>query len=352
MNISWDLTPSITLRLPIRLAVPICALFCIQCFASDVTVGSPVNGARISSTVLIRAHNVGCDGHAPTSFGLSIDDAEGIVPGESAYDIDFMTPDIPAGTHTLYFKSTTSRGPCPVASTTFTVDEKVDASSPLIPANAISSGDLDGSSKWTEEHDGGTPGKSKGSTSYPAKAPTYGDAREFYMTYSDEAGERWSNTFTKDAEATHFVLDTYVLLPNPSEVKNLELDINQVISDGETIILSTQCSGETGSWEYGDTVGKHDHWKSTNIKCDPKNWTANVWHHVQIGEHRDDNGFVTHDWVTVDGNYNAFENATLESAHFLDWGAGDINTQFQIEGASAGSGSVTAYIHKFTVYRW
>jgi hypothetical protein len=68
-----------------------------------------------------------------------------------------------------------------------------------------------------------------------------------------------------------------------------------------------------------------------------------VWHHVQIGEHRDTNGYVTHDWVTVDGVYRPFEDATLESAHFLDWGPGDLNTQFQIEGSSSGKGSV---------YRW
>ena len=188
---------------------------------------------------------------------------------------------------------------------------------------------------------------------YPASTPVYGDARKFYMTYDDQAGERWSDTFTKDPDSNYFVLDTYVFLPNPSELKNLELDINQVISNGETIILSTQCSGEIGQWEYGDSVGKHDHWKSSGIKCNPAEWKANVWHHIQIGEHRDGtNGFVTHDYVILDGVQSFFKDATLESAHFLGWGAGDINTQFQIEGASKGSGSVTAYIHNFTVYRW
>ena len=107
-----------------------------------------------------------------------------------------------------------------------------------------------------------------------------------------------------------------------------------------------------GPLEYGDTSGSHDHWKSTSIKCDPRQWKANVWHHIQIGEHRDTNGYVTHDWVTFDGVTTAFDNATLESAHFLNWGSADLNTQFQIEGADTGSGSVTAYIHKFTIYRW
>jgi hypothetical protein len=323
-----------------------------QAFASDITVASPVSGTQITSPALIRAHNVGCDGVPPKSFGYSIDSTSAIVLGETAYDIDVTAQAIPTGTHSIHFKSWTAHGECPTVSTTFTITSVKEQSSASIPKNAISSGDLDGSDKWNQDHDGGTPGSSRGSTAYPASTPLYDDGRKFYMTYSDQAGERWSNTFAHDTQSNYFVLDTYVFLPNPSELKNLELDINQVTSNDETIILSTQCSGEIGQWEYGDTVGSHDHWKSTGIKCNPAEWKANVWHHIQIGEHRDTNGFVTHDYVILDGVYSAFKNATLESAHFLHWGPGDLNVQFQIEGASPKSGTATAYIHKFTVYRW
>ena len=323
-------------------------------FASDVTVGSPANGSRVQSPVFVRALNTGCNGYAPTAFGYAIDEASEIVPGESAHDIDVTRLPLAEGKHTLHFRSATSEGECPEVSTTFTVASAKDPTTPpSIPANAVSSGSLDGSSKWTEQHDGGTPGESKGTMTYPAKTPVYTDARQFYMTYSDQAGERWRTQFVRDANATHFVLDTFVLLPSPSELKNLEMDIDQVVASGETVILSTQCSGEIGSWEYGDSVGRHDHWKSTKIKCNPAEWAPNVWHHIQIGEHHAPNSdIVTHDWVTIDGVYNVFEDATLESGHFLEWGAGDINTQFQIEGASEGKGTVTAYIHKLTVYRW
>ncbi len=323
-----------------------------QAFASDITVASPINGAKISSPALIKAHNVGCEGVPPKSFGYSIDSTTGIVLGETAYDIDVTAQAIPTGTHSIHFKSWTAHGECPTVSTTFTITSSKAPASPSIPTNAISSGNLDGSYKWMQNHDGGTPGSSKGSTVYPASTPLYDDARKFYMTYSDQAGERWSNQFTKDPQSNYFVLDTYVFLPIPSEVKNLELDINQVIANDETIILSTQCSGEIGQWEYGYTSGSHDHWKSSGIKCNPADWKANVWHHIQIGEHRDPNGYVTHDYVILDGVYTAFKNATLESAHFLHWGPGDVNVQFQIEGASPKSGTVTAYIHKFTIYRW
>jgi hypothetical protein len=329
---------------------PFGALATLQAFATDITIGSPVNGSKISSPVLIRAHNVGCDGLSPTAFGYSVDKGSGLTPGETAYDIDVTNDPIPAGTHTIYFKSWTSRGECPVVSTQFTVAATASSG---IPSYAIASGDLDALNTWTEIHDGGTPGKSKGSTAYPVNTPLYDDAREFFMSYSAKAGERWATDVAKDPTTTYFALDTYVLLANPAQVLNLELDINHTTADGNTVILGTQCSGVTKSWEYAWTALPHlDHWWSTNLKCDPETWTANVWHHVQIGMHHDANGMVTHDWVTLDGVTSYFENATRQSSHFMDWERGIIDTQFQIEGSSATTGSLTAYAHKLTVYRW
>jgi hypothetical protein len=279
------------------------------------------------------------------------------VRGETAYDIDVTKQLMAAGTHVIHFKSWTARGACPVVNSQFIVGAASaptpPSSSPAygIPANAISSGDLDGKGPWGQIHDGGTPGSSRGSSVYPASTPLYDDARKFYMTYSDRAGERWNLPVGHDGKATHFVLDTYVFFPTPSQVLNLELDINQSMTNGETVILGTQCSGVTGTWEAAYTSGKLDHWWSSSIKCDPRNWTANTWHHVQIAMHRDAGGAVTHDWVNLDGaHYNW--NYTRESAHFLGWEPGIIDVQFQIEGANKTSGSVTSYIHKMTIYRW
>src|ERR1700761_3488876 len=148
-------------------------------FASDITVGNPVNGTHVSSSVWIRAHNIGCESVPPSAFGYSIDDSTTFVRGETPYDIDVIGQVIPAGTHTIHFKSWTARGLCPVVNTQVTVGATSSPSSPTstnvvgigryvgatlpsvqpnIPANAISSGNLDGSSGWGQTHDGGTPG--------------------------------------------------------------------------------------------------------------------------------------------------------------------------------------------------
>lgn len=338
------------------------SLLCSPALASNITIASPINGAHVSSTVWIRAHNIGCEGVPPTAFGYSIDNSPTTVRGESAYDIDVPHHAIAAGTHVIHFKSWTARGACPMVNSQFVAGTATTTSSSTsspsasaapygIAANALSTGDLDGKGPWGQSHDGGTPGTSRGSTVYPASAPSYGDARKFYMTYTARAGERWNLSPGKDANATHFVLDTYVYLPNPSEVLNLELDINQVTANGKTIIFSTQCAGITGSWEAGYTSGTQDHWWASSIKCDPRTWTPNVWHHIQIGMHRDASGVVTHDWVDVDGTHHPW-GYSRASGQYLGWAPAVVNVQYQIEGSSKYSGSVTSYIHKMTVYRW
>jgi hypothetical protein len=353
---SWPLGLAASRRLaPALFAAMLGAALSPQTFAADITVASPLNGTDISSPVWIRAHNIGCSGLAPTAFGYSVDNAAGLVLGITPYDIDVTTQALPGGSHIVHFKSWTSAGVCPVVNSTFTVGGSTvnpPSSGGSIPSNAISSGNLDGYGNWDAVHDGGTSGGSKGSSVYPATTPVYDDARKFYMTYYDHGGERWSLNFGHGSTSTYFVLDTYVYLVDPLQVENLELDINQVMPNGETVILGTQCSGVTGTWESAYTSGRYDHWLSSNIHCNPREWSANQWHHIQIAMHRDNNGVVTHDWVNLDGTHSVFSGAVRESAHFLGWGAGDLVANFQIEGENSSSGSVTSYIHEMTVLRW
>jgi hypothetical protein len=327
--------------------------------ASEITVASPVSGTNVASPIWVRAHNVGCDNLTPTAFGYSIDNSSTFVPGVTPYDVDATKVAIGAGSHTIHFKSWTSNGLCPVVNTTFTVGGSTatstapaTASSTVasIPSNAVASADLDGSGSWSGEHDAGTAGSSKGSMVYPAKTPSYDDAREFYMTYSGHGGERWHLSFAKSATATHFVYDTYVYLVDPSQVANIELDMNQVMSNGATVIYGTQCSSYTKTWEF-TTVSGGSHWHSSNVACNPKNWAAKTWHHIQIASHRNSSGDVTYDYVNVDGTHSVFKNATGFSAEKLGWAHGDLLINFQLDGANS-SGSITAYIHKMTIFRW
>lgn len=333
-------------------------------FASNITVASPVNGTAVSSPVWVRAHNVGCNGLTPTAFGYSIDNSSTLVKGVTNYDID-TTAAISSGSHTIHYKSWVNGAVCPVVNTTFTVSGGSTSSGTTsgsssggssattsLPSNAVASALLDGMSGWTSEHDSGTPGSSKGSMVYPATTPSYDKAREFYMTYSNRGGERWHISFGNNPTAMNFVLDTYVYFTNPSQVANLELDLNQVTSTGKTVMLNTQCSSYSKTWEVTYVSGSSPHWKSTNVPCNPLTWTAKTWHHIQIGMHRDSSGNVTHDWVNFDGTHKVFSNTTVPASLSLGWAKGTLLTNFQIDGLSTGSGSVTAYIHNMVFYHW
>jgi len=367
-------------------------------FAANITVASPVSGARVASTLWVRAHNTGCNGLGPKAFGYSIDNSSAITWGVTAYDIDVTKVAAKPGAHVVHFKSWTARGLCPVVNTIFTASAPTSVGSSTgsgsgsttsgggsstgsgsgsttsgggsstsnpstgsngappspgsgeIPTNAVSSGYLDGK-VWAFEKDEAVSGGARGSSVFPATTPLYDEAREFYMTYSQRGAVRWHISFANDTKATHFVYDTYVYIVDPTQVANLELDMNQVMSDGRTVIFGTQCSVYSKTWEY-TLVAHGTQWHPSNIPCNPQNWAAKTWHHVQIASHRDDKGNVTYDWVNLDGVHSEFVNATVNSAEALGWQKGTLLINFQLDGASKDGGTITAYAHNVTVLRW
>jgi hypothetical protein len=223
-----------------------------------------------------------------------------------------------------------------------------------VPAfGQISSGELTGHGGWQWSHDGGTSGTSTGSSYYAISSPSLGGtARQFTISYWNHGGEIYHLSFGNDAVATHFIYDTYVYITNPSQVANLELDMNQVLSNGQTVILGTQCSVYSGTWEYTYVSSGHPHWHTSNLSCNPKSWSANAWHHIQIATHRNSSGVVTHDWVAIDGNKRYFSNAVGFSGLNLGWARGDLLINLQFDGASSSSGYIKAYIDKLFIQRW
>lgn len=222
-----------------------------------------------------------------------------------------------------------------------------------IPQTAIPSLGLETSGAWQWVHDEQTKGSAKGQSSYPI----YPDGRnglpgrQFVTWYTGTGGERYHLTFGRDAAATHFVYEANVYLVEPEQVANVEMDMNQVMSDGRTVIFGVQCSAHSKTWEYTYVNRSGTHWRPSNISCNPKTWGTKKWHKVQIASHRDDGGNVTYDWVGFDGTYTDFQNATVYSAENLNWTPGELLLNFQIDGAYK-SGVMDAYLNNLAVYRW
>jgi hypothetical protein len=92
-----------------------------------------------------------------------------------------------------------------------------------------------------------------------------------------------------------------------------------------------------------------DRWAHSKAYCNPRGWSKNTWHHVQISYSRDQWGTVTYHSVWLDGLEEPI-NAKAYSAFALGW-APTLLTNFQVDGLGSG-GSPTVYLDNLTVYRW
>jgi hypothetical protein len=229
-------------------------------------------------------------------------------------------------------------------------------SSSPVPAGALAVNDIQKLSNWSESFDlvSGN-NNASGETSITSSPSRSGADREFVSTYTNFGSERYSVIFGDDSASTNFFYDGWIYIASPaSDIANLELDVNQVLSDGQTVIYGFQCDGNSGTWDYTKNSGTpekfNDVWLHSNAPCSPRNWSTNTWHHVQIEYSRDDSGNVTYKAVWLDGTEHDL-NATVPSKFDLGWSTSNLVTNFQVDGAGA-RGKSTVYLDDLTIYRW
>lgn len=232
---------------------------------------------------------------------------------------------------------------------------KASSTGPVIPANALSDTEIQLMPNWRTKKDPATNGTASGAISIVSDPSLDGSQTARYDTsYSKYGGVLYSVTYGQDSGPSNFVYDAEVWIAAGSTIGNLEMDNNQVISNGDTVIYAFQCAGDTNTWDYSENAGTRANpvvkWIPSSQSCNPANWTKNAWHHVQIQTSRDDVGNVTYHSVWLDGVEYPI-NQTVMSAFSLGWASADLIANFQVDGTS-GSGSSTLYLDKFTMYRW
>jgi hypothetical protein len=180
-----------------------------------------------------------------------------------------------------------------------------------------------------------------------------GNARKLQTSFWGDGGERYHASFGDDTTSTNFVYSAWIYLPSSSTIANLEMDVNQVMSNGQTVIFGFQCDGYSGTWDYTANTGTPekpiDRWLNSKAACNPRAWSLNTWHQVQISYSRNDSGEVTYKSVSLDGAEQTL-NVTVSSAFALGWSP-TLLTNFQVDGLGS-SGSSTVYLDDVTVYRW
>jgi hypothetical protein len=318
---------------------------------AGVTVNSPANSADVKSPFQLSATAATCSSQNVSAMGYSIDtSSDTTVADGSTIDASVAAS---TGNHTVHVKAWGDKGASCVTDVAVTVETSA-TSSNLVPPQAQSVSNIQALGGWRDAHDTGGQGSSSGSMSVVNSPARTGNARKFVTSYSGDGDERYSVTFGDDQSSTNFLWDGWVYFTSSlSKVGNLELDLNQVMPNGENAIFAMQCAGDSNTWDYTENAGTPQKsivkWVHSKQACNPRTWSVNTWHHVQLSYSRTDSGEVTYKSVWLDDKEQAI-NATVKSAFALGWGP-TLQTQFQVDGID-GSGTTTVYLDDLTVYRW
>jgi len=321
------------------------SLFLSSLSTMAVSVSTPQNAATVQTTFPIAATATSCNGKPVVSMGYSFDSLPTVMAKAGQALNEEAT--ISAGSHTLRIKAW-GKGTVCVNDINLIVVKP--------PVSLIPSGNLTGNSLWKCQHDLGTSGSSTAVMTYPVTEGGYTDVQKYEVTsYSNYGGERCSINFAKDTSSHNFIYDVWIQVPTPSLVGNLELDMNQVTTNGNTVIYAFQCSKWSSTWDYSYVSNNGGalapKWVPSKLPCNVKNWTANTWHHVQIYTSRDDLGSVTYHWVAFDGVVNEINTTTFEE-QALKWAMGALVVNFQIDPAQSTGLPITVYARQLTIYRW
>lgn len=224
-----------------------------------------------------------------------------------------------------------------------------------VPSNALAVSQIQKLSNWQGSFDeaSGT-NNATGQMSMVSSPSLSGAARKFASSFTNYGSERYSVDVGDDTASKNFFYDGWVYVASPaSGILNIEMDMNQVLKNGQTVIYGFQCDGKAGTWDYTKNAGTphnySDVWVNSNVPCNPQSWVPNTWHHVQIAYSRDGSGNVNYKSFWFDGTKHDL-NVTVPSSFALGWSSSLI-TNFQVDG-TGGSGNSTVYLDNFTIYRW
>jgi hypothetical protein len=318
--------------------------------AAQVVVSNPANASSIPSPFTLSATASTCSNETVTTMEYSLDSSpDTISVSGTSIDTSVATS---VGAHTINVTASSEGGAVCVTNVPVTVTST--AGSAVVPMSAISVSSLQTMSNWKAVHDTGGKGKASGSTTIVSSPSMGGSARKFSTSYKDNGDERYSLSFADDRTSTNFFYDAWVYINNSSaDIGNIEMDMNQTMTNGDTVIYGVQCDGWSKTWDYTMNAGtvKHqiDRWMHTKSPCNPRSWSVNTWHHVQISYSRDDNGVVSYQSVWLDGTEQGL-NATVPSATKLGWGS-SLVTNFQVDGYK-GNGSSVVYLDNLVISRW
>lgn len=336
-------------RMKVFSSLTLALIFCAVPAFANVNVISPANGAMVASPFGISATATPCSSQPITAMGWSLDNSSNTaIVGGAVLNAQVGSGN---GAHVVHIKSWGAQGAVCVTDVPVNV---VPPATAAVPSASLIVGRIQSLTNWEAAADNASGnGQAWGTTQIVGAPATSGVGRQFVSHYSNYSGERYFTTFGADTAAHNFLYDGWIYLAGSGDIANIEMDLNQVMSNGQTVIFGVQCDGFSNTWDYtlnaGNPWNPSDQWRHSYAKCNPRSWSTYAWHHVQMMYSRDNAGNVTYKTIWFDNVENPIW-ITVPSAFALGWGP-VLLTNFQVDGLG-GSGSSTVYMDNLTVYRW
>jgi hypothetical protein len=218
---------------------------------------------------------------------------------------------------------------------------------PVIPSNAVVVDMLPFA--FASNHDAGTPGSATGTTTYPVTAPDgTPNCREFQMTLIAKGGYIYHGDALKDSSAFNtFCYETDEFFPDPSNLQQMEKDLEQVDATGSYVDMATQLNGNAGCLD----ITANSKWQHTPVKANPTAIAPATWYPTQRFFRNNGDGTVTYIGSKDNGTYSPL-NITVNSKKPGPWGKNILNVQYQFDGKSSGSVQSTVYARVFRIHCW
>ena len=212
-------------------------LLCAVPAFANITITSPNTGAEVVSPFHLVANSSECSSQIITSVGYSIDNSDNwaIVRG-SSIDTDLAAN---TGAHTVYVKSWGRGGAvCETSSAIIVVPDPAS----LVPPDAWVFKGVQALNTWQAASDTSIANSTASGNMKIVTSPSLtGNARQFSMEFSNYGAELYSTVFGDNTEVTNFLYDGWVYLARPSSaIANIEFDVDQVMSNGQTMIYGFQ----------------------------------------------------------------------------------------------------------------
>jgi hypothetical protein len=222
-----------------------------------VTITSPANGSDVTSPFTLTATAGTCSSQTVTSMTYSLDSGSDIATvSDNTMNLEVSSG---IGEHTIHVKAWGDTGAVCVTDVAVKVTGADGAEA--LPSNAASVGSIQAIRSWIAGHDAATHGSSYGSTALVSTPSRGGSSRRFETHFTNGGGERYHVDLGDDATATNFVYDAWIYIAgSASGIGRLEMDLNQVMANGETAIFGFQCDAASGRWDYTANRGSAKHY--------------------------------------------------------------------------------------------